>query len=134
VAVLLVVEDDVHQAQLYEQELCEDGYRVIVANSGHEALQKLDEQQVDLAILDIRMPGIDGVELLGRLLSRDSTMPVILHSAYAHYKDNFMTWTADHYVIKSSDLTGLKDKIRETLARRTFGRQQTDGSEREASA
>jgi two-component SAPR family response regulator len=89
---------------------------------------------VDLAILDIRMPGIDGVELLGRLLSRDSTMPVILHSAYAHYKDNFMTWTADHYVIKSSDLTGLKDKIRETLARRTFGRQQTDGSEREASA
>ena len=52
------------------------------------------------------------------MLSRDSTLPVIIHTAYSHYKDNFMTWTAEHYIIKSSDLTELKAKIKEVLAAR----------------
>jgi DNA-binding NarL/FixJ family response regulator len=45
-------------------------------------------------------------------------MPVIIHSAYAHYKDNFMTWTAEYYIVKSSDLGVLKERIREVLNKR----------------
>lgn len=127
-AVLLVVEDDVHQAQLYKQELEEEGHRVVIANNGHEALEKFDEQKIDLAVVDIRMPGMDGVELLGKLLARDNTMPVIIHTAYAHYKDDFMTWTADYYAIKSSDLRGLKEKVREALAGRSAKEVKAGGS------
>lgn len=112
---LLVVEDDVYQAELFKQELEEEGYEVIVARDGHEALRKFDKKEVDLVVLDIRMPGMDGIDALGRILARDNTMPTIIHTAYAHYKDNFMTWTADHYVIKTSDLSELKTKIRESL-------------------
>jgi CheY-like chemotaxis protein len=65
---LLVVEDDVPQAELYRQELEEEGYEVIIAHNGHEALKKIEEHSVHLVILDIRMPGIDGIELLGRIL------------------------------------------------------------------
>jgi DNA-binding response OmpR family regulator len=115
---LLVVEDDVHQAKLYKQELEEDEYKVILAHDGHEALKKLEQEDIDLVILDISMPGMDGIEALGKILGRDNTMPVIIHTAYAQYKDNFMTWTAEHYVIKSSDLGELKAKVRNVLDQR----------------
>lgn len=115
---LLVVEDDVHQAKLYKQELEEDNYRVVLAHDGHEALKKLEQEDIDLVILDISMPGMDGIEALGKILGRDNTMPVIIHTAYAQYKDNFMTWTAEHYVIKSSDLGELKAKVHDVLDQR----------------
>ena len=118
-AKLLVVEDDVHQAQLYRQELEEEGHEIILAHDGHEALKKIEKHKVELVILDISMPGMDGIEALGKILGRDNTMPVIIHTAYAHYKDNFMTWTAEHYIIKSSDLGDLKAKICEVLQQRS---------------
>lgn len=115
---LLVVEDDIHQAELYKQELEEEGYSVVLAHDGYEALEKLEKEDIDLVILDISMPGMDGIEALGKILGRDNTMPVIIHTAYAQYKDNFMTWTAEHYIIKSSDLGELKAKVREVLDER----------------
>jgi DNA-binding response OmpR family regulator len=115
---LLVVEDDVPQAELYRQELEEEGYEVIIAHNGHEALKRIEEYSVNLAVIDIRMPGMDGVELLGRILAIDRALPVIIHSAYANYKDNFLTWAADHYIVKSSDLSVLKGRIREILNNR----------------
>jgi CheY-like chemotaxis protein len=69
-------------------------------------------------VLDIRMPGIDGLETMARLLSRENTLPVILNTAYSAYRESFLSWSADAYVIKSSDLTELKTKIREVLAAR----------------
>ncbi len=115
---LLVVEDDVNQAELYRQELEEEGYKVILACDGRDALEKVQSEKVELVVLDINMPGMDGIEALGKILGRDNAMPVIIHTAYAHYKDNFMTWTAEHYIIKSSDLGELKTKIREVLDQR----------------
>jgi len=115
---LLVVEDDINQAELYKQELEEEGYNIVLANDGHEALEKIGKSEIDLVVLDISMPGMDGIEALGKILGRDNTMPVIIHTAYAHYKDNFMTWTAEHYVIKSSNLDDLKSKIRDVLDQR----------------
>ena len=71
-----------------------------------------------MVVLDIAMPGMDGIETLGRVLSKDNRLPVILHTAYATYKDNFMTWSADAYVVKSSDLSELKSEISRVLAKR----------------
>ena len=115
---LLVVDDEVNQGLLYEQELTEDGYDVDVVNSGTEALERIDSNRYDLVVLDIGMPDLDGLETLGRMLSVNNRIPVILNTAYPSYKDNFMSWAADAYVVKSSDLTELKEQIRQALSKR----------------
>jgi DNA-binding response OmpR family regulator len=115
---ILVVDDEVNQGLLYEQELTDEGYEVDVTNSGQQALTMVKMKTYDLVILDIGMPFMDGLETLGKMLSMDNRLPVILNTAYPSYKDNFMSWAADAYVVKSSDLTELKEKIRESLAKR----------------
>ena len=113
---VLLVEDEKNQRLLYGQELEYEGYEVVLAADGREALARLDEGTPDAVVLDISMPGMDGIETLGQLLSRDNTIPVILHTAFSSYKDNFMTWSADAYVVKSADLTELKTTLREVLS------------------
>ncbi len=117
-AKLLVVDDDKNLRLLYEQELAEDGHEVVLAGGGPEALDLLKTQRPDLIVLDISMPGMDGIEALGKILAKDKSRPVILNPAYSTYKDNFMTWSADAYVVKSGDLTELKAKIKEVLKSR----------------
>ncbi len=115
---ILCVDDDDSLLLLYQEELSEEGYEVIVARNGKEALEKYDQEAPQLVVLDIRMPIMDGLETLNALMGRNRQLPVILNTAYGAYRDNFMTWGAEAYVIKSSDLTELKEKIREALAKR----------------
>jgi len=114
-AIILLVEDDRNQCILYEEELTREGHDVIVVHDGKEALGFLDGGTPDLVVMDISMPGIDGIDAMGQLLARDNTIPVILNTAYATYKDDFRSWSADAYVVKSSDLTELKEAIRTVL-------------------
>jgi DNA-binding NtrC family response regulator len=115
---LLVVEDEANQRLLYQEALGKEGYRVQVAENAKEALKKIDEELPDLVILDIRMPEMDGLEALGRIMGKDKTIPVIIYTAYSGYKNHFMSWSADAYLVKSSDLTELKNKVREILKER----------------
>ena len=71
----------------------------------------------DVVVLDIRMPRMDGIEAMGRILGRRNDMPVILNSAYSSYKDDFRSWPADAYVIKSSDTGELKRTIKRVLGK-----------------
>jgi DNA-binding response OmpR family regulator len=112
---ILLVENEEGQRLLYEQELNEEGYVVLWARNGKEALQYLEESLCDLVVLDIVMPEMDGLEVLAKIVSRYKKMPVILHTAYAHYKNDFMTWLADAFVVKSSDLSVLKKTVKELL-------------------
>jgi DNA-binding response OmpR family regulator len=118
---ILLVENEEGQRLLYEQELNEEGYLVIWARNGKEALKYLEESIFDLVILDIVMPEMDGVEVLPKIVSGYKKMPVILHTAYAHYKNDFMTWLADAFVVKSSDLSVLKKTIKELLRKNGEG-------------
>jgi DNA-binding response OmpR family regulator len=115
---ILVVDDEEHIRLLYKQELSEEGYEVILAGNGKECLKKLDEENPDLVILDIRMPVMDGIETLGRIINKKKDLPVILNTAYSSYKDDFMTWAAEAYVVKSYDLGELKTKIKEIIERK----------------
>jgi len=112
---ILLVEDDSHQQLLYQEELSAEGYEVFCASTGKEAIEQAEKVQPDLVVMDISMPGMDGIEAMGRILGQDNKIPVILNTAYASYKDNFMSWSADAYVIKSSDLTELKTTISKVL-------------------
>lgn len=117
-AKLLVVDDDKNQGQLYKMDLEDDGHEVTLAMSGPEGLEAIKLSRPDLIVLDISMPGMDGIETLGKILAQDRTLPVILNTAYSNYKNNFMTWSADGYVVKSGDTTELKSKIRDVLKSR----------------
>jgi two-component system, response regulator, stage 0 sporulation protein F len=114
---ILIVEDEEGLRLLYEEELKSDGYEVLSARNGKEAIQLLENDRPDLIILDIVMPVMDGMETLGRIVGKEKKIPIILNTSYAGYREDFMTWAADAYVTKSVDLDELKGKVKELLAR-----------------
>jgi two-component system, response regulator, stage 0 sporulation protein F len=116
---LLVVEDEQNQRELYAMELEERGFEVDQAANGKEAVEKVSGNHYDLVIMDIRMPEMDGIEALGKILSKDKKIPIIIYTAYSNYKSNFMTWTADAYVTKSSKIDDLVEKINDILTARS---------------
>jgi DNA-binding response OmpR family regulator len=120
-AEILVVEDDRNQQLLIQEELEIEGHHASCVCSGREALEEVKGHTPDVVVLDLRMPGMDGIELLGRLMEFNRSLPVIIHTAFATYKDNFMTWAADAYVVKRPDFGTLKDSIRQVLGRRRPG-------------
>ncbi len=114
---ILVVDDEENIRFLYQEELEEEGYTVDVAAHGQEALEKVNTFKPDLVTLDIRMPGMDGVETLRKIREVQRDLPVILCSAYGEYKQDLTTWASDAYVIKTSDLTELKGTIKTLLSK-----------------
>jgi len=112
---ILLIEDEESQRILYQEEIEKHGYAVMTAADGHEGIEVIEKHPIDLAILDIRMPKMDGLETLGKLLSSRTNLPVIIYTAYSHYKTDFMSWAADSYLVKSSDLSELTRKIKELL-------------------
>jgi len=116
--VVLVVDDEEHHRLLYREELEDAGYEVVLAGSGPEAVEIASRQHIDIVVLDIAMPGMDGIETMSRLFNINRCLPVVIHTAYSDFRDDFTTWAADAYVIKSSDLTGLLATLRDVLGRR----------------
>lgn len=115
---ILVVEDEPSLRMLYRGDLSEDGHEVATASNAQEALDQLGAMRPDLVVLDIRMPGMDGLDAMSRILERDPRTAVVLNSAFSCYKENFLSWAADAYVVKSSDTTELRETVRRVLAER----------------
>lgn len=112
---ILIVENEDHLRDLYQEELKEEGYDVEGVSGGEDALQKIKEGSIDLMILDIKMPGMTGLDVLRKMLGDQNWIPTIILSAYPHYKDDFMSWAAEEYVVKSQDLDELKEAVRKVL-------------------
>jgi len=112
---ILLVDDDPVQRLVCRKELENDGYQVVPAADGLEAIACLKKEKVDLVVLDIRMPQMDGMEVLGKLLFLQPGLPVVLYTAFDSYRDNFLSWAADAYILKSPDITELKTKIKELI-------------------
>jgi two-component system, response regulator, stage 0 sporulation protein F len=117
-AKILFVDDDPSLLKLYHEELTEEGYKVMVARNGKEAVSRFNREKPNLVVLDIRMPEMDGITALNVILGKNRQVPIIFNTAYPQYRENFMTWGADAYVVKSPDLSELKQTIRQVLERR----------------
>ncbi len=112
---ILVVDDEENIRLLFKEELEDEGCEVDLARNGEEALKKVPLFKPDLVTLDIKMPGMDGIETLKRIRETERQLPVVLCSAYGEYKQDISTWASDAYVVKCADLTELKDTIRRLL-------------------
>ncbi|TRO83278.1 response regulator [Trichloromonas acetexigens] len=115
---LLIVDDERDIRHLYAAELEDEGYEVESAGSGAEAAEKLNHQHFDLVVLDIQMKGESGLQLLQKIVKERTDLPVILCTAFSCYKEDFSSWLADGYVVKSSDLSELKREIDRVLKKK----------------
>ncbi|MCB2182849.1 MAG: response regulator [Desulfobulbaceae bacterium] len=113
---ILLVDDEESIHLLYREELEEEGYEVHSALSGEEALDKLKIIAPDLVVLDINMPGMNGIDVLRRLKEINPELPVILSSAYQEFKQDLASWASDDYIVKSSNLDELKNAVKKHLA------------------
>jgi CheY-like chemotaxis protein len=126
---ILVIEDEKNLRQLYKQDLELDGHTVVTAKSAEEGLRKVETESPDLVVLDIRMPGMDGLEAMGRILDQHPSIPVLLNTAYSSYQDSFLSWGADAYVIKSSDTGELRREVEHLLSDRRAGVRRRPGGQ-----
>lgn len=113
---ILIVDDDQNILRLYKEELEEDGYTVVTASNGEEAMEQFEKESPDLVTLDILLPDIDGIKLLRQMKEKKPRMPVIMSTAY-DYRDDFAVWASEAYIVKSADLTELKSTIKKLTAK-----------------
>lgn len=113
---ILLVDDEEGIQMLYREELQDEGYEVVSAYTGEEGLEKLKSESPDLVILDIQMPGMNGIETLRQMKMDNPNLPIILSSAYTEYKQDLGAWASDAYVVKSSNINDLKEAVNKHLS------------------
>ena len=112
---LLIVDDDLNIQRLYKEELEEEGYDVVIASTGKDALEMFEKENPDIVTLDILMPDIDGISLLRKMKEQRPNIPIIMSTAY-DYRDDFAVWASEAYIVKSSDLSELKKTIEKLIS------------------
>ena len=115
---ILVVDDEERNLRLVEAMLIPEGYEVVLANSGEEGLEKVRETSPDIILLDIRMPGLNGFEVLGMIRQRFN-VPVIMLTAVreATSARDALDLGADDYVRKPFRKAELLARIKAQLRR-----------------
>jgi DNA-binding response OmpR family regulator len=117
-AKILIVDDEEGIRMLYAMELQDEGYEVITLPDGRDLLEVVETQEPDCIVLDIKMREYNGLDLLQQIRRKHDDLPVILNSAYSSFKVDLKAVAADYYVVKSSDLGELKEKLKVALETR----------------
>jgi len=118
---ILLVDDEENVRKLYRLELEDEGHEVVSAVGGDDALRHVESTHFDLVILDIKLERESGLDVLRRIKELQPHLSVILNSGYTTYRDDFSSWLADAYLVKSSDTRELFEAIRGILEPRTVG-------------
>lgn len=112
---ILLVDDETSIQIVYREEFEDEGYEVISAVNGEEGLEKFKEEEPDIVILDIHMPGMNGIEVLRQMKMMHPETPVILSSAYQEFQRDISSWASEEYIVKSGNLDGLKEAVQRLL-------------------
>ncbi len=118
---ILVVDDDAKIRTVIRRGLAYEGYRVVEAGSGEEGLEKAREHLPDLVILDVMMPGIDGLEVTRRLRASGDELAILMLTARDEVKDRVegLENGADDYLVKPFSFEELLARVHALLRRRT---------------
>ncbi|HET9720278.1 MAG TPA: response regulator transcription factor [Solirubrobacteraceae bacterium] len=125
---ILLVDDEQSIQTLLSYPLRRDGYDVVQATDGRQALERFDEQPFDLVVLDVMLPGIDGLEVCRRLRSR-SSVPIIMLTAKSEEIDKVvgLELGADDYITKPFSMREFSSRIKAALRRAEMSRFTEDG-------
>ena len=127
---ILVVEDEPHIARGLAFNLEREGYRVLVATSGEEALRLLPEHAFALVVLDLMLPGLGGLEVCRRIRTLDPRMPVLMLTALSSEADRIkgLQHGADDYLTKPFSLEELLLRVQGILRRSAWYRRPVDAA------
>ncbi|MCC6174281.1 MAG: response regulator transcription factor [Chloroflexi bacterium] len=119
-AQILVVDDDAEIRASLQRNLSREGFGVLAAADGEQALHALRDRQPDLVVLDLTLPGVDGLEICRRLRRADPTLPVVMLTARDAVPDRVVGLEAgaDDYLVKPFAFEELLARIRVCLRRR----------------
>jgi DNA-binding response OmpR family regulator len=131
-ATIMLVDDEESIQKLLTYPLQREGYRVVQARDGEEALKRFAEQPVDLVVLDVMLPRLDGLEVCRRLRT-ESAVPIIMLTARDDEVDKVLGLElgADDYITKPFSIREFRSRIRAVLRRATLvaeRREQSDGA------
>ena len=112
---ILILEDEENLRALYQQILVDEGYEVVLATDGESALSILKQKPCDLAIVDIKLGNANGLDYMGEMLNMQRNMKIVVNSAYSVYKQDLRVWSADAYLLKSSNYEELVATVNSLL-------------------
>ncbi len=120
---ILLVDDELPNRTLLTFPLQRDGYEVVLAGDGREALQRFSEQPFDLVVLDVMLPKLDGLEVCRRLRQR-SSVPIIMLTAKAEEIDKVLGLElgADDYITKPFSMREFRSRVKAALRRADMSR------------
>src|SRR5438270_3957752 len=115
---ILLVDDEDSIQKLLTYPLEREGYRVVQARDGEEALERFAAERIDLVVLDVMLPKLDGLEVIKRLRS-DSTVPIIMLTARDDELDKVLGLElgADDYITKPFSIREFRSRLRAVLRR-----------------
>jgi DNA-binding NtrC family response regulator len=116
---ILVVDDEKHVRTLFERVLVKEGYQVECAASGSEAIDKLATNTFDLVVTDLKMDGIDGLDLIKKGKKAKQDLPFVLISGYGTAQTAGLAAKegADVFLMKPIDITELKSAVKKALGK-----------------
>ena len=112
---ILIVENESQQRWLYADELRSDGHQVIAVGQGEQALSVLEHMPIELIVMDLKFTDDQCPDYLQKIVMQHRNVKVIINSASLNCMQDFQTWAADRFIIKSSDLSELKHTIDEMM-------------------
>jgi DNA-binding response OmpR family regulator len=127
-ATILLVDDEESVQKLLTYPLERDGYRVVQARDGDEAIARFEAERIDLVVLDVMLPRLDGLEVCKRLRAR-SSVPIVMLTARDDELDKVvgLELGADDYITKPFSIREFRSRIRALLRRAYAPREQTPG-------
>ena len=112
---ILLVDDEPNIRLLYKELLNDEGYKVLEAETGKASFDILRREPIDLVVLDIKLRSESGLDVLQNLTKEFPNLPVILCTAYTSFQDDYISWLAEAYIVKSSDTEELLKEIKKVL-------------------
>ncbi|MCG3119369.1 MAG: Virulence transcriptional regulatory protein PhoP [bacterium] len=110
---VLLVENDANLNLLYRVRLKQAGYEVSAVDTGVKALAVVLHERIDVVLMDLALPDYDGLQLLDRIISYNPLLPVIIHTDHEFWSEDFRSWGAAAYVLKSPDFSKLLSTLRQ---------------------